>query len=648
MIMAGVFPRIALLFATLFTINGLVAQTDFTTTTTWVSSSTVTNATSPIYSNANCSGIQYTISSSSSLGFQYENAVNGTGVMFPGSVGNDNIIHITFSFNTPVQDLSMHIIDLDEDNHNDGGTAEEYLYNFSNPPSSVTNYTAHPIYLNQNQITPYDGNNLTQNNNSTGWINWSGNVTSISFDYYRDGSSYEFLIDSLTFSCPCPDPITHFQTIETCPSEVLVLNSTFTGDSSFWNTGASTPSISTSQTGTYWVKTFTGNCWNIDSFQVTNMSIPALELGNTVFLCEEEDTLFTIPSAFETVSWQNGNTNYSFLAETTQTLFVTATYSTCVLEDSVQVVVSSYPIQDTLSLIEICDLTSTTLETACYSCENNWSTGASSPSISIENQAWYWVDMNNLGCITRDSVYLALKPLPVITPLEDTLICLGEQAYFEAETTNSLTYFSWSNGSSENYFSTDEAGTYSLTATLDGCSINDSFSVTFYPLLAENVSYDSLIKKCEGQSILIGAEILAPNISILWSEGSNTPYIPTNEAGTYEFTISTPCESFKGQIIVEEEECYCSVYIPNAFTPDGDEHNNVFKVEYDCPFDSFELSIFNRWGELLYKSVNPDDYWDGTYKSQPVQDGVYVYKVIYTSSSTPTWEEKTGHVNVLR
>jgi gliding motility-associated-like protein len=74
-------------------------------------------------------------------------------------------------------------------------------------------------------------------------------------------------------------------------------------------------------------------------------------------------------------------------------------------------------------------------------------------------------------------------------------------------------------------------------------------------------------------------------------------------------------------------------YVPNSFTPDGDEHNNSFKWTFTSGFDpyNFHIEIYNRWGEIIYESNDAQDYWDGTYANIPCTSGLYNYKVHFKS-----------------
>ena len=100
---------------------------------------------------------------------------------------------------------------------------------------------------------------------------------------------------------------------------------------------------------------------------------------------------------------------------------------------------------------------------------------------------------------------------------------------------------------------------------------------------------------------------------------------------------------------IQDELIY---YIPNTFTPDQDEHNPVFKPIFTSGFDpnDYKMVIYNRWGELIFVTKNPDRGWDGSYGTdgRDVQDGTYVYKVIYKNPADDKRTEIVGHVNLIR
>lgn len=91
-------------------------------------------------------------------------------------------------------------------------------------------------------------------------------------------------------------------------------------------------------------------------------------------------------------------------------------------------------------------------------------------------------------------------------------------------------------------------------------------------------------------------------------------------------------------------------WIPNTFTPNGDEHNTswgpVFTSGYSV--DHFQLYIFNRWGNTIWESHDPAAVWDGTYNGQTVLDGVYTWLIRFDLLNTDEKREIHGHVTIIR
>ena len=89
-----------------------------------------------------------------------------------------------------------------------------------------------------------------------------------------------------------------------------------------------------------------------------------------------------------------------------------------------------------------------------------------------------------------------------------------------------------------------------------------------------------------------------------------------------------------------------SLYVPNTFSPDGDEFNNLFVAKGDN-IDEFEMNIFNRWGQLLFTTYDLNVGWDGTFGGRRVEDGTYVYTIRYKTTSYD-YQILNGHVNIIR
>ena len=103
----------------------------------------------------------------------------------------------------------------------------------------------------------------------------------------------------------------------------------------------------------------------------------------------------------------------------------------------------------------------------------------------------------------------------------------------------------------------------------------------------------------------------------------------------------------------------CPLFIPNAFTPNGDNINDrfVLSVSEDCEVLKYEIQIFDRWGQMVYESkdIDPNKAWDGQYQNNYLQQGLYLYKISaelhsYTNrgNSRPEKINKQGSVVLLR
>lgn len=115
--------------------------------------------------------------------------------------------------------------------------------------------------------------------------------------------------------------------------------------------------------------------------------------------------------------------------------------------------------------------------------------------------------------------------------------------------------------------------------------------------------------------------------------------IATNEAGCTDTTFLS--------VQVKERLIF---YVPNTFTPDANNRNEDFKPIFTAGYDryTYQLMIFNRWGEIMFESYNDEYGWDGTYGGQVMQDGTYTWRIRFKPLDDDEYQEHYGHVNLLR
>jgi gliding motility-associated-like protein len=128
--------------------------------------------------------------------------------------------------------------------------------------------------------------------------------------------------------------------------------------------------------------------------------------------------------------------------------------------------------------------------------------------------------------------------------------------------------------------------------------------------------------------------------------------IPTNTSGnqTFQLAVSNAqgCTSEITSVLNIVEDA--ALYIPNTFSPDGHAFNNVFKVAgRNIDLNQFELSIYNRWGEIIFISQDPNIGWDGAIANKGLAPiGTYTYQVVYRFVNASESETLTGHLNLIR
>src|SRR5690606_17302239 len=121
-------------------------------------------------------------------------------------------------------------------------------------------------------------------------------------------------------------------------------------------------------------------------------------------------------------------------------------------------------------------------------------------------------------------------------------------------------------------------------------------------------------------------------------------------AGLYTVTLVASNQQGCTDTLVRNE--YVEVYekpvfyIPNAFSLNADGENDFFRV-YGKGFKEFYLQVFNRWGQMVFETDNPDFSWDGTANGKAAEEGVYVYylKTVFTDLQMRTFK---GSLTLLR
>ncbi len=133
---------------------------------------------------------------------------------------------------------------------------------------------------------------------------------------------------------------------------------------------------------------------------------------------------------------------------------------------------------------------------------------------------------------------------------------------------------------------------------------------------------------CTGQNVLL--EVIAHNASYSWNDNSTTALIEVSNPGTYTVTVTLECGMVIDSVTVGIADCPCPLYTPNVFSPNQDNANDLFTINFQCDVSEYHLMIFDRWGSLVFSSNNNAKAWDGTIKGLMAPVGVYSYLLQYS------------------
>jgi len=194
----------------------------------------------------------------------------------------------------------------------------------------------------------------------------------------------------------------------------------------------------------------------------------------------------------------------------------------------------------------------------------------------------------------------------------------------------------------------NDGGEYQVIATNpDFCNTTKLVSVKVNPKPVIYIGYADTI--CYGQQVL-----LAPGsgyASYLWQDGSTAESQLVYEQGIYWVQV-VDTNSCKAVDTVQLVPCNIELLIPNAFTPNGDNLNDSFKPLFNGFEPSlYNMSIYSKWGQLLFTSSDTGKGWDGTIEGVPAPPGVYVYVISYEAPSYVTRtlsSPVTGDVTIIR
>jgi gliding motility-associated-like protein len=290
-----------------------------------------------------------------------------------------------------------------------------------------------------------------------------------------------------------------------------------------------------------------------------------------------------------------------------------------------------------------------------------WSNGGTERSTDVSKAGTYYVTAQNFaGCENSDTIKVSELPkLRMAATLTNPKSCtLSDGAIAVRLLTPGTYYYRWTGPSGNIFVDTTSRqtalapGTYKIQVTdsIYACKVDTSFLLP--PPPPPVFSLTDLVALCEGDQGK--AQLTASGVAglkYLWlsPRTDTTKSILVDTPGNYQVKVTDPQGCTAVGLARVVNLCEPRLSVPDAFTPNSDGVNDDLKV-FTSYVTDYEFRIYNRWGEVIFESNNPEQKWDGTYHGSTYPSMLYPYIVSFKSESFPDRPRvvKRGTVMLIR
>ena len=385
--------------------------------------------------------------------------------------------------------------------------------------------------------------------------------------------------------------------------------------------------------------------------------IPSLGLIDTVKSCTTPVSI-SADNTLDTYLWNTGETTANITVTQSGNYILEATQGGCDGDDTVYVsIVNANILENSTTICEL-DVMSLSIEQS--NTFVNWSTTEITDNISVSPiiDTEFWVEISDGITICKDSIQIDVNALPMVTISGIQEMCNGDSAVINLSFSGAQPYTIDINGTLEFYTNSNEnflvSPSNTITYAIDYISdinckndTNKSHLITINPLPTPVIVPD-FYEIYPGQEI----ELSAGTYLYHWWYSPSDSLLSENEVFVVDSSVTTYLivENNNGCIGRSENATIkyiprIELHIPNTFTPNGDEHNELFVIVGD-KIASFDMVIHNRWGKQVYSTNTITKYWDGKFNGNAVQEGTYTYYIDIIGKDNRSFS-KTGTVNVI-
>ena len=241
----------------------------------------------------------------------------------------------------------------------------------------------------------------------------------------------------------------------------------------------------------------------------------------------------------------------------------------------------------------------------------------------------YWVKSIDYdsGLVFMDTFSIVDNRVNITLNLRDVEICKGDSIQVSVEELPEIREILWSTGATGPAAWLKDESTYTVRATTQCDTFQQSFKLTYRPPVQQLYDLDTTFCR---NNILLSLKLNQDLYRWHYNDKLYVQWVlDLTTEGEHSLKVTdTVCNTeSSGKITIRTRVCEDCIRMPNAFSPNNDGMNDLLRPYFYCDIQQYELRVFNRFGELVFETAQPDAGWDGTYKGKPCELGVYFYHV---------------------
>lgn len=336
-----------------------------------------------------------------------------------------------------------------------------------------------------------------------------------------NGVSYYYIDDvSLTRACDLPDTILG-PDIRQCVASVPTITLSAAGAGSrayLWSTGATTPTLTITQPGTYSVRVNTPFCVRYDTIRIEYPLIPVVDLGPDTSFCNT--TSFTLEldaqnsGAF--YNWNTGSSSQKIVVSQPGTYRVSISKNGCIFRDSLTISLDTMPTLELGPPDTLCEGEIKVINVFSNNSTYLWQDGKTISIYPVSTSGRYSVSVTNGTCNARDSVDILFDTKPSLNLGPDTSYCFQQPVTLRSNTVGDS--YLWQDGSVQHFYTATQAGQYWLELTSGKCTARDTIVLGQKNIPTVNLGADR--KLCRETILSIDLSPVAQ--SVLWNDASTS------------------------------------------------------------------------------------------------------------------------------